>query len=83
MNKFYEESVYVICFIFISHNDTQLCPTQLGALLLLIAPNIMCIIFGVLSTPNQKNLNTITYSQAYMCDNCGFLRTSMRLLHMI
>ena len=77
--KFYKERTNVICFIFIAHNNTRLSPTQLGASLLLIAPNIVCIIFGVLSTPNLKSLNKITYSQADMCDNCGFLRTSMRL----
>ena len=78
MNKFYEESINVICFIFIAHNNTRLCRTQLGAFLL-ITPNIICIVFGVLSTPNQISLNKITYSQADMCDNCGILRTSMRL----
>ena len=69
MNKFYQEKTNVICFIFIAHDNTQLSPTQLGALLLLIALNIVCIIFGVLSTPNQKSLNKIILSQADMCDN--------------
>ena len=76
MNKFLQTNV--ICFIFIAHNNTRLSPTQLGVLLLLIAPSIVCIIFGVLSKPNQNSLNKITYSQADMCDKCGFLRTSMK-----
>ena len=79
MNKFYDERINVICFVFIAHNNTRLSTMQLGALLLLIASNIVCIIFGVLRTPNQKSLNKITYSQADMRDNCGFLRSSMRL----
>ena len=69
MNKFYQEKTNVICFIFIAHDNTRFMPTQLGALLLLIAPNIVCNIFGVLSTPNQKSLNNIIFSQSDMCDN--------------
>ena len=69
MNKFYQEKTNVLCFIFIAHDNTWLSPSQLEVLLLLIAPNIVCIIFGVLSTPNQKSLNKITFSQADMCDN--------------